>query len=306
MRSTPGSKLLRKYLSASRSAPSASTLNPKRSPTCRSGSPARSSFTAIVKPGGAKDAWLTQLATSAADASPRRHVTTQSVPMTRPTACAMGVVNAGGAADSLPGIARPPFFASSRRFSSTCRASARPDSSHVMSIFVVGLNLHRMGLNADLKPPSMSLSLRRSTASPDQPNEPKTPHGLVLLPGVETTRPSAVATGVGMFPASVGLPMANPSTRSITSSISDADKISQLTISMPSPERCTPRAIACARLAVWPYALAYRIPTEHALRCSAAADVYLRYVSSSCVVYPKLGGPCRGANSATGRAVAVR
>lgn len=68
--------------------------------------------------------------------------------------------------------------------------------------------------------------------------------------------PSALLTGVGMWPPRVGAPRQNPSVRAITSATSCDVESSQLSISTATSAFVMPRAIACAIADVFPYALA--------------------------------------------------
>lgn len=94
-----------------------------------------------------------------------------------------------------------------------------------------------------------------SMASPLQPNEPNTPHGLVRASRASCRMaPSASWIGVGMWPPSVGLPSTKPLHRRTSSFTSSGSDISQLRLSTPTPALEMPREMACAMAVVLPYA----------------------------------------------------
>mmetsp|Transcript_7620 Transcript_7620/g.25636 ORF Transcript_7620/g.25636 Transcript_7620/m.25636 type:complete len:218 (+) Transcript_7620:476-1129(+) len=178
-------------------------------------------------------------------------VTAHNEPTIRPTAAAVSLT----ALSALPTLLRSStcLLRSSLR---TAWAKSVPLSSHNCNVSAVGLNLHRKGSNANLNPPSFKRFSIISTASPDHPKEPNTPHGLSRSPSF-IMAPNAVCTGVGSVPPSVGAPRQNPEQRLRSCEISSGVANSQLNISAAIPVLEIPRAIACAMAPVFPYALAY-------------------------------------------------
>mmetsp|Transcript_14653 Transcript_14653/g.48092 ORF Transcript_14653/g.48092 Transcript_14653/m.48092 type:complete len:309 (+) Transcript_14653:718-1644(+) len=248
-RSSPGLKGLRSCFMMP-VLPWARMLRTKGAPVRTRDSTARSLATATVSDGGWNEACDTQLASIACCASPSLAVRTVSEPTMRPTASAVLLTPVSSSDRSF--ISSRRFFCASLQIS--CARSV-PLSSHTCSVCSVGLNLHRIGSNANAKPPFLSRASSSSTASPLHPKLPNTPHGCPRMSGLSRKiAPSVSCTGVGMCPPSVGEPMTNPLHRRMSSEASSASLNSQLSISTPTPALVTPRAIACASAAVLPYA----------------------------------------------------
>mmetsp|Transcript_29877 Transcript_29877/g.74104 ORF Transcript_29877/g.74104 Transcript_29877/m.74104 type:complete len:249 (+) Transcript_29877:219-965(+) len=244
-RFSPGLKGLSSCFMTSFSLPACSTLRLNIAPLSRKDSTARSLATATVSAGGLKLAWLTHDASMADCASPDFAVTQHSDPTMRPTA----------AAASSPCIPKPRDFCCSttclfRSFFTACARSV-PLSSHTCRVSAVGVNLQRMGENANLNPPSLSRDSIRSTASPLHPKLPNTPAGRSRLASFTMT-PRAAEMGVGMWPPRVGDPRQSPSVFLINASTSSAVLSSQLSISTATPALVMPRAMACAMAEVLP------------------------------------------------------
>mmetsp|Transcript_11194 Transcript_11194/g.47759 ORF Transcript_11194/g.47759 Transcript_11194/m.47759 type:complete len:310 (-) Transcript_11194:361-1290(-) len=251
-RFSPGAKGLSSALMVSFSLPCCNTFKLNVAPFSRKLSTARSFATATVSAGGLKDAWLTHDASMALCASPFFAVTAHSEPTIRPTAAAVSDCPAAAPPDASALVSAVCFLR--RSFLTACARSV-PLSSHTCSVASVGLNLHRTASNANENPPSFRRDSIRSTASPDHPKDPKTPAGYSREASLTIT-PSALDTGVGMCPPSVGAPRQNPSVLAMSVATSSTVLSSQLSISTATPALVMPRAIACAMALVFPYALA--------------------------------------------------
>mmetsp|Transcript_45895 Transcript_45895/g.121755 ORF Transcript_45895/g.121755 Transcript_45895/m.121755 type:complete len:342 (-) Transcript_45895:1126-2151(-) len=138
--------------------------------------------TAIMRPGGSKEAWLTQLTGTRMPSAPSSaglNVSMQDELMICPKACSMAFWD-----DRLASSLEAPAPSSAATMAcSCCRfafamrcARPAPAAAHWESISAVGVNLQRIGSSVMAKPPSLSLSFTSTGASPLHPNEPKAKH----------------------------------------------------------------------------------------------------------------------------------
>mmetsp|Transcript_65597 Transcript_65597/g.207482 ORF Transcript_65597/g.207482 Transcript_65597/m.207482 type:complete len:307 (+) Transcript_65597:163-1083(+) len=246
-RSSPGANCLPSCLNTSFVRPSASTLRLKALPLSSRLSTARSFLTAMVTPGGSKDAWDTQEAIMALEASPSLVVSTQREPRMRPIATAVASSSFTTGRTRLVRLVmrlRVIFL--------TASARSTPLSSQICIICSSGVNLQRMGSKAMPKPAFLRRSSISSTASPLHPNDPKTPHGSPRASLLERMVPSALCTGVGMCPPRVGEPTTKPAERFTSKLISSEVENSQLHASTPTPALERPRAMPSAMAVVLP------------------------------------------------------
>mmetsp|Transcript_61887 Transcript_61887/g.100080 ORF Transcript_61887/g.100080 Transcript_61887/m.100080 type:complete len:205 (+) Transcript_61887:415-1029(+) len=202
----------------------------------------------IVRPGGSKEAWLSQ-ATGERTGFP-------SASIEDITHCDVRIFPKASVAPLLTVLPstcatfRALDFLLAKRSLDSFWAMRVPAAWHLSTSVCVGRNLTRMGSKTTGKPLSLSLNWSSSTASPLQPKDPKTPQGFLLPGSMPSTTPRASFTCVGISPPSVGLPMQKPSQDSKATATSLAVVNSRFMSTTRTPEVARPLEICAARFFV--------------------------------------------------------